>query len=127
MVLEFPARASTDLGEAERLRELQLPIAVRRRLPVLYWVQRRRRVLTVGVLVFAVLGFSGAWTGGALVLDGPGLSLYVRLALDHLGAERTVPYWLPDLWAGAPVWVVTPTLPVFLLVPLATALGPMWR
>ena len=124
MVLEFPARASKHLGEAERLRELRLPIAVRRRLPVLYWVQRRRRVLTVGILVFAVIGFSGAWTGGALVLDGPGLSLYVRLALDHLGAERTVPYWLPDLWAGAPVWVVTPTLPVFLLVPLATALGP---
>ncbi len=124
MVLEFPARPSTHLGEAERLRQLRLPIAVRRRLPVLYWAQRNRRVLTLGVFVFAVLGFSGAWTGGALVLDGPGHSLYLRLALDHIGTDRTVPYWLPDLWAGAPVWVVMPTLPVFLLLPLATALGP---
>ena len=124
MALDFPTRVRTELGEAERLRQLSLPIQVRRRLPVLYWAQRNRRLLTVSLFVFAVLAFSGSWTGGALVLDGPGVSLYVRMALDHLGAERTVPYWLPDLWAGAPVWAVTPSLPVFLLVPMATALGP---
>jgi len=124
MALDFPVRVRTDLGEAERLRQLQLPIAVRRRLPVMYWAQRNRRLLTVGVFVLIVLGFSGGWTGGALVLDGPGISLYVRMLLDHLGAERSVPYWLPELWAGAPIWAVTPTLPLFLLVPIGTALGP---
>ena len=124
MVLEFPVRVKDDFGEAERLRQLDLPIAVRRRLPVLYWAKRHRRLLTFGFLVFAVVAFSGAWAGGALVLDGPGISLFVRLALDHLGAERTVPYWMPDLWGGAPVWAATPSLPVFLLVPMATALGP---
>jgi len=124
MALDFPVRVRTDLGEAERLRQLHLPIVVRRRLPVLYWAQRNRRLLTVGVFVLAVLGFSGGWTGGALVLDGPGISLYLRMMLDHLGAERSVPYWLPELWAGAPIWAVTPTLPLFLLVPVATALGP---
>jgi hypothetical protein len=125
MVLEFPARVVKDgFGEAERLRQLNLPIAVRRRLRVLYWAKRHRRLLTFGFLVFAVVAFSGAWAGGALVLDGPGISLFVRLALDHLGADRSVPYWMPDLWGGAPVWAATPSLPVFMLVPLATALGP---
>ena len=124
MALDFPIRVRTELGEAERLRQLNLPIAVRRRLPILWWAQRNRRMLTFALIVFTVLGYSGAWTGGDLVLDGPGISLYLRLVLDHLGADRAVPYWLPDIWAGAPIWAVTPTLPLFLLAPLGTALGP---
>jgi hypothetical protein len=124
MALDFPTRVRTDLGEVERLRHLQLPIAVRRRLPAFYWARRHRRMLTVGVLVLAVLGFSSAWTGGALVLDGPGIALYVRMVLDQLGAHRVVPYWMPELWAGAPLWAVVPSLPLFLLAPAATALGP---
>ena len=124
MVLQLPVRVRDDFGEAEHLRQLNLPIAVRRRLPVLFRVKRHRRLLTFGFLVFAVVAFSGAWAGGALVLDGPGISLFVRLALDHLGAERSVPYWMPELWGGAPVWAATPSLPVFLLLPLATAVGP---
>lgn len=129
MVLDFGVRTRDDAqgngqGQAQRLGPLDLPPAVRRRLPLVWWAQRNRRLLTIALFTFAVLAFSGAWTGGALVLDGPGISLYVRMALDHLGADRAVPYWLPDLWAGAPIWAVTPTLPIFLLVPLATALGP---
>ncbi|HJV08455.1 MAG TPA: hypothetical protein VJ653_02210, partial [Acidimicrobiales bacterium] len=124
MALDFPVRVKDDFGHAERVHQLELPVAVRRRLPVVWWVQRNRRLLTVGLFVFAVAGFSRMWTGGALVLDGPGISLYVRMALDHLGADRSVPYWMPELWAGAPLWAVTPTLPIFLLVPAATALGP---
>jgi hypothetical protein len=124
MVLEFPVRSRADLGEAERLRQLNLPIAVRRRLPIVYWARRNVRMVVLAVLLLTVLGFSGAWTGGALVLDGPGISLYVRLILDHLGAGRIVPYWVPELWAGTPLWAVTPTLPLFMLVPAATALGP---
>src|SRR5687768_5875033 len=124
MVLEFPVRTKDDFGKTERVRQLELPVVVRRRLPLVWWAKRHRRALTVATVVFAVLAFSRGWTGGALVLDGPVISLYLRLALDHLGANRAVPYWLPDLWAGAPIWAVTPTLPLFLLVPLATALGP---
>ncbi len=123
MVLALPSRPRTDAGGVERPGRLDAPGAIHRR-PLLSWVERNRRLLTFGTFVFAVLAFSGAWAGGALVLDGRGMSLYVRLALDHLGASRTVPYWLPDLWGGAPVWAVIPSLPVFLLVPLATALGP---
>jgi hypothetical protein len=124
MALDFPVRVRDDFGHAERVHQLELPVAVRRRLPIVWWAQRNRRLLTVGIFVFTVMGFSRAWSGGALVLDGPGISLYVRMALDHLGADRSVPYWMPELWAGAPLWAVTPTLPIFLLIPLATALGP---
>ena len=123
MVLDFPTRARDDLGDAERRGQVDLPIAVRRRLPVYWWAQRHRRVLTVAALAFAVLAFSQAWTGGALVLEGQGSALYVRMALDHLGARRAVPYWLPDLWAGAPIWAATPSLPTFMLTPLATVVG----
>lgn len=130
MVLDYPVRAKDDAlvgpasREAERRRQLELPVAVRRRLPVVWWAKRNRRMLTLATFIFAVVAFSRGWTGGALVLDGPGISLYVRIALDHLGASQAVPYWLPDLWAGAPIWAVTPTLPLFLLVPLGTAVGP---
>ncbi len=124
MALDFPLRVKTDHGEAERVRRASRPVAARRRRRIVPWARRHRRLLAVAVIVFAVLGFSGVWSGGALVLDGPGISLYVRMALDHLGADRRVPYWLPDLWAGAPMWAVTPTLPIFLLLAPATALGP---
>jgi len=90
MVLALPARPRTGAGDPDVAHQLDLPPAVRRRLPILYWVERNRRMVTFATLVFAVLAFSGAWAGGAVVLDGRGLSLYVRLALDHLGAARTV-------------------------------------
>ena len=87
-------------------------------------LSRRRRMLAPAAIVTLVAAFSGAWTGGALVLHGPGAALYVRLALDHFGADRTLPYWIPELWAGAPVWAVVPSFPLLLLGPLATVLGP---
>src|SRR4051794_19765195 len=124
MALDFPVRVRNGPPGAERPWPTDLPAPVQARMPLVLWARRNRRLLTVAVFVFAVLGFSGAWAGGALVLDGPGTSLYLPLALDHLGAHRSVPYWLPDLWAGAPVWAAIPSLPVFLVLPVATALGP---
>src|SRR5947209_13207179 len=124
MTLDFPIRVR-ELGEGERVRQVDLPGTFVTPAPRLVrWAHRHRRLLVLGIFVVFVLGFSGAWTGGALVLDSPGISLYLRIVLDHLGAHHSVPYWLPDLWAGAPIWAVTPTLPLFLLVPLATAVGP---
>ena len=74
-------------------------------------------------LALAVAAFSGLWRAGALVIDGPGMSLYVRLSRDHLLADGQVPYWMTEIWAGVPLWAIGPSLPVFLLVPLAAAVG----
>lgn len=75
-------------------------------------------------LALAVAAFSGLWRAGALVIDGPGMSLYVRLSKDHLLADGRIPYWISEMWAGTPLWALGPSLPVFMLVPLAAAVGP---
>ncbi len=76
------------------------------------------------VLAAAVLGFTGGWLRGALVIDGPGIAIYVRLALRYVMADGRVPYWVPDMWAGSPLWAIGPSFPVLLLLPFAAALGP---
>ncbi|HWC10107.1 MAG TPA: hypothetical protein VG455_02695 [Acidimicrobiales bacterium] len=71
-----------------------------------------------------MLAFTGSWSEGGLVLDGPGASLWVRLSLHHWRAGG-VPFWMPEMWAGTPAWALVPTLPVFSLVPLAAVVGPV--
>ena len=81
--------------------------------------------MSVTALLTAVLAaFSGLWTGGSLLIDGPGIALYVRLATDYLTAIGRVPYWVPELWSGAPVWALAPSLPAIMLVPIASVFGP---
>ncbi len=69
-----------------------------------------------------VLAFTGAWTGGDLVFDGPGHTLWVRLALDNswLGGS---PWWLKEMWSGTPVWGLAPSFPILNLVPFAALFG----
>ena len=55
-------------------------------------------------LALAVASFSGLWRLGALVTDGPGMALYVRLSRDHLLADGRIPYWMTEMWAGSPMW-----------------------
>ncbi|HEX2192766.1 MAG TPA: YfhO family protein [Acidimicrobiales bacterium] len=75
------------------------------------------------MLAAIVVGFAGAWAAGTLVLDGPGISLYVRVAVDHLDHDGRVGYWIPEIWSGTPAWVVGPSFPILLLVPLGAAVG----
>ncbi len=75
-------------------------------------------------LATTVVAFTGGWARGALVIDGPGIAIYVRLALRYLLADGRVPYWLPDMWAGAPVWAIGPSFPAFILLPFAAVIGP---
>lgn len=79
--------------------------------------------LSLGFLAFAVLAFSSAWSSGRLVLDGPGVSLYLRLALDSM-RTGAMPYWVPEMWSGTPVWALLPSFPPISLLPLAWLLGP---
>jgi len=75
-------------------------------------------------LTLAIMGFSGGWTGGHVVLDGTGSTLWVRLLVHHWQTDGRFPYWVDDLWAGSPVPALVPIFPILFLVPVAMALGP---
>src|SRR5438105_4935370 len=79
--------------------------------------------VSVAFLVVAIAAFTRMWAHGSLVLDGRGVSLFVRLALDHWHGFG-VPYWLPDMWGGSPAWSLAPSFPVLMLAPLAAVVGP---
>ncbi len=85
---------------------------------------RHPLVSVTGLLTAVLAVFSGLWTRGALLIDGPGIALYVRLATDYVAAIGRVPYWVPEMWSGAPVWALAPSLPAMLLVPAASVFGP---
>jgi len=92
------------------------------------WIQsgwwRRHPTWAVTLLIgTAVAGFSSLWTRGELLLDGRGIALYVRLASSYLSHLGRVPYWLPDIWTGSPVWALGPSFPLLLLVPLEGVIG----
>jgi hypothetical protein len=70
----------------------------------------------------AVLGFSRGWPGD-IVLDGPGTTLHLQLALDHLQHGGGVPYWTAEMWSGTPSWALAPSFPVFALLPAAILIG----
>ncbi len=75
------------------------------------------------LLSVVMAAFSQLWTRGALVIDGPGNALYLRLATGYADALGRVPYWFPEMWAGAPPWALAPSFPTMLLVPLASVTG----
>jgi hypothetical protein len=76
----------------------------------------------LAAIAAAVAAFSGGWPG-ALALDGPGVAMYVQLAIDHIHQAGHVPYWMPELWAGSPAWALAPSFQVLSLVPAAILLG----
>lgn len=88
--------------------------------PVGLWLEHNGAVLAL--MSLAVIGFSGGWRYGDLVLDGPGVAMYVDMALDNWQGFG-VPYWLGEMWGGAPVWSFAPSLPVLKLLPLGSILG----
>jgi hypothetical protein len=75
------------------------------------------------VITAAVLLFSEGWLHGDLVIDGPGSSIFVEVALRHLRDLHFIPYWEPQMWSGTPVWAVIPHLASVPVVPLAAVLG----
>ncbi|HEX2047759.1 MAG TPA: YfhO family protein [Acidimicrobiales bacterium] len=75
-------------------------------------------------LAIAVLGFTGGWRSGTLTLDGPGVSMWLRLLLRYWDAGQGIPSWIPDMWAGAPMWELVSSFHLAVLLPLARAVGP---
>jgi len=80
------------------------------------------KVVGLFTVALAVLGFTGGWPG-KLALDGPGVSMFLRIAIDHLHHGGGVPYWLPEMWTGAPVWALAPSFPTLALAPLGILVG----
>lgn len=90
--------------------------------------ENRRQLLRSPAVAFALLAamvvaFAGAWAGGDLLIDGPGIAVYVQVGVDHLSDHGRLWYWLPEMWAGTPVWALAPSFPVLLLLPLAAVVG----
>lgn len=114
-VLDRPRPAGPEVDGAAAAAPAPLPAAG----PRARWV----RWGPLGVVAALVLALSRAWTGGALVTDGPGVALYVRLAMRHLVTHGRIPYLLPELWSGTPAWALAPSLQVLVMVPLGWVLG----
>jgi len=88
------------------------------------WWRQRNPIWAVAVLLSgAVAAFSSLWAKGALLLDGRGIALYAHLSRVHVAQLGYVPYWLPEMWGGSPIWALGPSLPLFLLVPLTAVVG----
>ena len=77
------------------------PSTVRRvsQSPLARTIARHPVAAMAGLLTLVVAAFSGLWLRGSLTLDGPGTTLYVKLATDYLGSIGRVPYWMPEMWA----------------------------
>ncbi|MGH9278312.1 MAG: YfhO family protein [Acidimicrobiales bacterium] len=80
------------------------------------------KLVAFAVVAAAVLVFSWGWPG-RLVLDGPGVALWLRLAVEHLQHGGGVPYWMPEMWAGSPAWALAPSFPTLILVPFGLLVG----
>jgi hypothetical protein len=76
------------------------------------------------VLAVLVVASTGGWRSGSLVLDGPGVSMWLRILLRHWDAGHGIPSWIPEMWAGAPMWELVSSFHLAVLLPLAKVIGP---
>jgi len=101
-----------------------------RRLPFRYrpWPARTglRRLAVGGAiagLTLAVLGFSGFWSNGGVPFDGPGEAFHLHLALDQWRSLGKLAPWLPQMWSGTPIWSISASAPVLVMLPFASLFG----
>ena len=88
------------------------------------FLRRRGPALAVYAgLAIAVVVYAGGWSG-ALTLDGPGVSMWLRVLLRHWHAGVGIPAWIPDMWSGAPMWELVSAFHLAVLLPLADLFGP---
>ena len=87
----------------------------------------RRRAVTAGVLLFLfamVMAFTGGFRRGDVLIDGPGVSMMMRILLGHWRDGNGIPAWLPDVWSGTPIWELVGSFHLAVLMPLAGLFGP---
>ena len=89
------------------------------------FLRRRGPALAVYAgLAIVVVAYTGGWRSGGLTLDGPGVSMWLRLLLRHWHAGAGIPSWIPDMWSGAPMWELVSAFHLAVLLPLAELMGP---
>jgi hypothetical protein len=50
--------------------------------------------------------------------------MWLRLLLRYWNAGDGIPAWIPDMWAGAPMWELVSSFHLVVLLPLARLVGP---
>ena len=75
-------------------------------------------------LAGAVVVYTGGWRSGGLLIDGPGASMWLRILLQHWRAGNGIPEWIPEMWAGTPIWDLVGFFHLGVLLPLAALFGP---
>ena len=125
-----PARPTPKPAPDSSRRTLRAPTPARP-VSVPGWLGRDRPfppVLAVAasfaLLAGAVVAFTHAWSQGGLLIDGPGVSLWLQVILDHWRAGHGLAYWMPEMWTGTPFFALFPSVHLLMLVPLAAAIGP---
>lgn len=58
------------------------------------------------------------------MIDGPGVSMWLRMLLRYWDAGDGIPAWIPDMWGGAPMWEMVSAFHLAIFMPLARLLGP---
>lgn len=87
----------------------------------------RRGTTTLAVFVglaVAVVASTGGWRSGSLIIDGPGVSMWLRLMMRYWDAGQGIPSWIPDMWGGVPMWEIVSAFHLAIFLPLAKLLGP---
>jgi hypothetical protein len=78
-----------------------------------------------GVIVaVVVLLFTRGWHDGRTTLDGNGVVLYADIGVRYWRSLGHIPYFVPGMWDGTPIWALAPIFPVLYLLPLARLIGP---
>jgi hypothetical protein len=75
-------------------------------------------------LAAAVVASTGGWRSGSLLIDGPGVSMWLRLLVRYWDAGHGIPSWIPDMWGGVPMWELVSSFHLAIFLPLAKLLGP---
>lgn len=82
---------------------------------------------TLAVLVglaAVIVASTGGWRSGSLIIDGPGVSMWLRLLQGYSNVGEGIPSWIPDMWGGMPMWELVSAFHLAIFLPLARLLGP---
>lgn len=120
----FPEGATFAAVASPTRRRLPGPDASQQATPPSPWRSRLTIAAALAALSVVVIAYTGGWSEGNVLLDGQGLSMWLRLALRHWQVGHGLPVWIPEMWAGTPMWDLVSSFHLLWLLPLARFFGP---